>query len=133
MSQENVDALRSVYEEWSKGNFKAGADLYDRHVIYIPRAEMPDTEVSYLGTEGIAEYMRGQLGAWTKLTITAEELIEAGDSVVVGARWRGEGHESGALGESLGFHVWTFRGRAVIRLELFGYRAEALEAVGLSE
>jgi hypothetical protein len=41
--------------------------------------------------------------------------------------------ESGALPELRYFHVWSFRGATVIRLENFRERAEALESVGLGD
>jgi ketosteroid isomerase-like protein len=125
--------LRAVYDQWGKGNFLAGVELYDQHVLYVPLAGLPDAAAPYLGPEGIREYMRRQLQAWTSLTIAAEEFIEAGDSVVVAAHWHGVGRESVAPVEARLFHVWTFRGRSVTRLELFQDRAEALKAVGLRE
>jgi ketosteroid isomerase-like protein len=132
MSQENVDAVRAVYDEWAKGNFRAGVDLYDALVLFIPLQDFPAAG-HYLGREGVSEFMRGFLAAWTKLTMTAEELFAAGDSVVVTTRWRGVGKESGAVTEKRVFDVWTFRGEAVTRVEFFPERAEAYEAVGLSE
>ena len=132
MSRENVDAVRAVYAEWEKGNLGAGLDLYDRDVLFMPGPDWTDTG-RYLGTEGIREFMLGYLDAWINLTYAAEELIAAGDSVVVAVHQRGVGTESGAAVEWRGFHVWTFRGRSVIRLEAFPNRAEALEAVGLRE
>jgi ketosteroid isomerase-like protein len=77
--------------------------------------------------------MRAYLDAWTDLTYAAEELIEAENSVVVAIYQRGVGRGSGAPTEWRAFHVWTFRGRSVIRLEAFPNRAKALEAVGLRE
>jgi ketosteroid isomerase-like protein len=53
--------------------------------------------------------------------------------VVVAVRQRGVGRESGAPAELPYFQVWTFRGRAVIRLEQFRDRDDALEAVGLRD
>ena len=98
---------------------------------------MPGSEATemgrYLGTEGIGEFTRGYLDAWTNLTFAAEELIEAENSVVVAVQQRGVGTGSGAPTAWRGFHVWTFRGPSVIRLEVFPSRAEALEAVGLRE
>ena len=133
MSQENVEAVRAVYEEWAKGNFRAGGDLWDRRVVFVPIGELPDTG-DYFGLEGVTTFMRAFLQPWTNFTITAEELIEAGDSVVVVARQRGTGRASGLVAElEQQFQVWTFRGRTVIRFEAFRERAEALEAVGLSE
>ena len=132
MSRENVDALRAVYGEWRKGNLRAGRDLYDPDVLFIPGPDWSDAG-RYLGVEGITDFMRTYLDAWTKLSYAAEELIEAENSVVVAVHQRGTGTESGAQTEWRGFHVWTFRGARVIRLEAFPDRAQALKAVGLRE
>ena len=132
MSQANVDTVRVVYEEWAKGNFRAGADLLDRHVLYISPENFPE-QGPFLGREGVREFMQGWLGPFEHFSIAAEEVIEAGDSVVIAACQRGVGKESGVATKLRFFHVWTFRGGAVIRLEFFVDRAEALEAAGLSE
>ena len=134
MSQTNVETLRAVYEEWANGNFRASEDLWDQRALYIP-ARTPDTPDTgyYLGPEAIREFMREWLKAWTRLTIAAEEFVEAESHVVVRARQQGSGRESGVAVDMLHFHVWTFRGRKVTRFEVFQTRAEALEAVGLSE
>ncbi len=134
MSQENIEALRAVYEEWAKGNFGAGGDLWDERTLFIP-AQTPETPETgyYLGPDDIREFMREWLKPWTKLSISAEEFVEAESSVVVRARQRGSGQESGVAVDLLQFHVWTFRGRNVTRFETFSNRSEAIEAVGLSE
>ena len=69
----------------------------------------------------------------TRLTIEAEEIMDAWDSVVVAVLQRGVGGGSGAATEFRYFHLWSFRGPKVIRLENFRHRAEALEAAGLRE
>ena len=133
MSQANVDALRAVYDEWAKGSFRVREDLWDRHVLFKPVAELPGGGV-YVGQEGVAEFTRSFFQAWTSFSIVAEELIEAGDSVVVAARQRAVGRESGLEADmGLQFQVWTFRGPSVVRFEAFADRAEALAAVGLNE
>jgi ketosteroid isomerase-like protein len=88
---------------------------------------------TYLGPEGVAEYTRGFLEPWSRITIDAEEISEAGDSVVVAVWQRGTGTGSGAVTEFRYFHVWSFRGSRVIRFETFRERAEAIEAAGLRE
>jgi ketosteroid isomerase-like protein len=132
MSRENVEVVRAIYEEWGKGNFRAGGELWDGRVVFVPGPEVPDVG-DYLGPEGITEFMTGWLRQWATYTIAADELIEAGDSVVVTTRQRGVGRGSGVAADVQEFHVWTFRGRKVIRFEAFQERAEALEAVGLRE
>ncbi len=132
MSQENVETVRDVYERWSQGDFRTSVDVLDPLVLFVLRPEFPDAG-TYLGLERLAEYTRGLLEPWTRFTIEAEEITDAGDSVVVAVLQRGVGGGSGAASEFRYFHVWSFRGRKVIRLENFRDRAEALEAVGLRE
>jgi len=132
MSQENVEIVRAVYDEWGKGNFRAGVDLYDPLVLFVAHPNMPEAG-HYLGTDGIEGFFRGFLNPWRNLTFAADDLIETQNSVVAAVHQQGIGRESGIAVEIRFFHVWTFRGHAVIRLETIPDRAEALEAVGLSE
>jgi ketosteroid isomerase-like protein len=132
VSPKNIAAVRAVYKEWGKGNFRAGVDLLDPHVLFILRPEFIDAG-TFFGVEGVGDYMRGFLAAWTNLTIAAGEFIEAGDTVVVAVHQRGVGLESDIRVEMQYFQVWTFRGRTVVRLENIWDRAQALEAVGLPE
>lgn len=132
MSQENVEAISGVYEGWSEGDFRASLDVLDPLVLFVVRPEFPDAG-TYLGLERLAEYMRGFLEPWTRITIEAEEIADAGDSVVVAVRQRGVGGGSGVATELRYFHLWSFRGRKVIRLEILRERAEALVAAGLRE
>lgn len=130
MAAENVEAVRAVYERWGAGDFSAGPELFDPHLVFIMRPQFPDSGV-YLGPEEVARYMRGFLEAWTRVTIEAEEIVEAGDSVIAAVAQRGTGTGSGAETELRYFHVWSFRGPRVIRWESFRERGEAFASVGL--
>jgi ketosteroid isomerase-like protein len=68
-------------------------------------------------------------GTWDDYSVEAEELLEAGPSVVVILRESGCGKESGAPFEQTHPQLWTFRGDRIIRWDSFQTRAEALEAV----
>jgi ketosteroid isomerase-like protein len=132
MNQENVEAIRGIYERWGEGDFRGGVNLFDSLVLYVVGPEFPNVGV-HLGTDAVAEFMRGFLEPWERITIEAEEIVEAGDSVVVAVWQRGVGAGSGAAAELRYFHVWSFRGGRVIRFENIRTRREALEAVGLTE
>jgi ketosteroid isomerase-like protein len=131
VSGAKAEIIRTVYDRWAEGDFRAGADLFDQHVLFVIRPEFPDSG-AYHGPDGVVEYMHGFLEPWTRITITADEVIAAGDSVVVAVTQIGTGEGSGAATELRYFHVWTFRGTSVIRWESVRERAEALELVGLS-
>ena len=130
MSQENVEIVRRVYDRWAEGDFEEGG-VFDPLIIFVMGRGFPEAG-TYVGTERVAEYMRGFLEPWERLTIRAEEIIQVGDSVVVAVRQEGVGRESGAATEFDYLSVWSFRGGKVIRFETFRESAEAFDAVGLS-
>jgi hypothetical protein len=68
MSQENVEVVRAIYEEWRRGNFRAGVRLYDPFALLVQSAEFPESG-AYLGTQAIREHMRTFLEAWSRVTI----------------------------------------------------------------
>ena len=129
---ENVEMVRAIYERFSEGGFRVSVDLLDRHVVYLMMRDAPDAEV-YVGVEGVAAGTRGLFETWADFTLAAEELIPAGDSVVVRVRQQGVARISGVPSDDHYFSVWSFRGPKVIRIETFRQRAQALEAAGLSE
>ena len=133
MSQETVDVVRRIFDDWGRGDFGAAVDFFDPHVLLVLRPEFPDAG-AYLGPDAIATYMRRDLlASWNDFAMQGEDFIDAGDSVVVQIHQRGVGVSSGVATELRYFQVWTFRGDAIIRIESIGEREQALKVVGLRE
>jgi ketosteroid isomerase-like protein len=132
VSEENVEILRGIYNEWATGNVKAGVELLDPHIVYVNRPGVFEVVTCY-GLNEMQQWMRGFLSAWREYEAHATEFIPAGDSVVVAVRQTALGIDSGVPVEFNVFHLWTFRGAKIIRLETIADRAEALEAAGLHE
>jgi ketosteroid isomerase-like protein len=68
-----------------------------------------------------------------KLRWEPEKFIDAGDRVVAILRVHAKGRGSGVDIERLDGAVWTLREGKLIRLDYYGSKAAALEAVGLRE
>jgi ketosteroid isomerase-like protein len=126
VGEQRVETIRGIYDEWARGNFRAGVELFDPHVVFVEGVG-PDGGV-YVGVEAVKSFMRGFLGAWAQVTIEAQELIPAGDTVVVHARQHATGTAEGVPGDGQYFQVWTFRGDRVIRLDNVPDRERALAA-----
>jgi ketosteroid isomerase-like protein len=131
MSDERVETVRAIYEAWGKGDFRAGTELYDPEILLVQDEGFPERG-SYVGMEGVGRYMRTFLDAWEQVTIEADELTGAGDSVVAAVTQRGVGQGSAAETDFSYFQVWTFRGDKVIRLDVIRERDAAFAAAGLS-
>ena len=124
--------MRRIYDDWGRGNFRAGVELFDPHVLLVLRPEFPDAGL-YVGPDEIANYTRDLLASWESFVMEAEDFVDAGDSVVVQIRQRGVGASSGVVTEVRYFQAWTFRGDAIIRIESIREREQAFEAVGLEK
>ena len=131
MSQANIEAIRTVYEGWGAGDFRAGTELFDSEIELVMRSEFPDSG-TYSGFEGVARYTRGFLDPWERITIEAEELVEAGDCVVAAVFQQGVGKGSRITTEFRYFHLWRLHDGRIVGLETFRDRDAALEAARAS-
>jgi ketosteroid isomerase-like protein len=129
MSQENVELVRRGIQ-----SVEAFWWLLDDHVVWDLR-ESPalDLHGVYVGRDAVIEASRHWWGTWDDYRLDAEELIDAGSSVVVVVHERGRGKGSGAPFEQRHAQVWTFARGRIIRWELFPDKEAALEAAGLRE
>ena len=128
-----METLRRIYERWGDGDFSAGFELYDPFVVLVLRPEFPESGPHY-GRDAIRTYMREDfLRDFAGATISGQEFLDAGDSVVVRVDQRATGPRSGAPVRMSYYQVWTFRAGSVIRIESIMERRDALEAAGLSE
>ena len=130
MSQRPAEIIEGVYERWAAGDFRTH-EVFDPHVVFVLNPPFPEAG-TYQGRDGVAGYMKYFLEPWTRVTIAAEEIVEAGDTVVVSVFQAATGSGSGAPAELRYLQVWTFRGEQAVRLENFMEREEAFAAAGLS-
>ena len=85
------------------------------------------------GPSGVEAATREWFEAWDFYEAEAEEILDAGDSVVVLSRARGRSKYGGVAVEARSGEIWTLRGGKVVRFTGYDTRAEALKAAGLSE
>jgi ketosteroid isomerase-like protein len=129
MSHENVEIARRIWED--ELLFDARSGVMDADFEVHDHA-LPDATVG-LGRVGFKRWTQAWNEAWQSWDIENEKYIDAGEQVVVLTRLRGRGKGSGVQVEEQGGFVISLRAGKVIRLDYFASRAEALEAVGLSE
>lgn len=130
MNEENPEIVRRLVKDvdffWS---------LLDEYVVWDLRraVTVPDLDPVYVGRAAVIAGSRRYWGAWDDYELDAEEVIEVGPSVVVAVSERGRGRGSGVPFERRWAQVFTFQRSRIVRWELFDRKADALEAVGLSE
>jgi ketosteroid isomerase-like protein len=130
MSQENVEIVRAGFEAFNAG--EPDFSIYHPTLVYHPRADEPDP-TPHIGREAFELLARGFLEAFTDLAFDVEELIDAGELVIVSTVMHGRGSASGA--DVTDAYVFVYKLRDGVVVEGWEYRTvqEALKAVGLEE
>jgi hypothetical protein len=88
---------------------------------------------TYVGIEGFKDMWLDWLQPWSTYHTQVEDLIDAGDRVVVLVRDRARRHDSDAEVELMAGSVWEIRDGRIVRVEFCGNREQALEAAGLRQ
>jgi ketosteroid isomerase-like protein len=136
MSQENVDLVRASVAAINRGDLDAALKDFDPYVVIRPDASWPENR-PILGVDAAGSFFEDlmvTLGAGeTGLETAIDDLIDAGDRVVLRYRARVHGQRSGIEDEVVFSQVVTFRRGKCVMLEYFLDHQEALEAAGLSE
>jgi ketosteroid isomerase-like protein len=136
MSQENVEALRWLYEEWAKGNLWALREIADPNIEWewSPRMTRFSGEPRiYRGLDEIGATTREWIQAWDSYWMTADDFIEARDEIVVPMHLHARIPGSDRVLEERFAALWTLRDGKALRVRYYDDKAEALEAAGLPE
>jgi ketosteroid isomerase-like protein len=132
MSQENVEVMRRFFDAFER-------DGLDGLVCQLhPEIEWTTTgafieAATYRGHEEVRGYLGSMLSEFENPRVVPEELIEVGDQAVTSWRFSGRGKQSGAAVELTLTSVSAQRDGKIVSIRNYPDKAEALEAVGLSE
>ncbi len=131
MSQENVERVRASYEFVDREH-EPDFDLLHPDIRWHTRGDLPDTAM-HSGHDGAATLMAEWFGAFDDLHVDVEEVIDAGDRVVVVLRLRGRARGSAHEVDMSETHVVTMRDGKVTEIHEYPTKAEGLKVVGLDE
>ena len=134
MSQENLEAVRGLIGAISRRDYEVVAEYL------APDAQWHNTNVfpgpiTVVGADAIEEFLRDLFEAYRggSSGIEIEELVDGGETVVVGLHGWGHGMSSGVPIDSRWAHAIRFSGVKVVEVNTYGRLSSALEAAGLRE
>jgi uncharacterized protein (TIGR02246 family) len=136
MSRENVEVVQRWAEAFNRRDLDAFLELMDPDVEMVPiLARIEGTEGNtYRGREAVRQWIADLDRDWAEFRTDPQEFRDLGDVVLTLGTWHARGRTSDVVLDSQpGAWVTRLRDGRVVRHETFTDRAEALEAVGLSE
>lgn len=136
MSAENVEIVRRLAEDFKHRRHERPFEVYAEDIVWDASGfEGMISEIAdiYHGHEGVRRFWRLWLEAWSDIEFEVEDIVDAGDHVVMLIRnQRMWGRHSGLeVGIEPYAHVYTFRDGLVVRWRAYRDQESALAAVGI--
>ena len=142
MSRESVELVRAIFDLWNSADAwgDARTGKLDPRLIALTAPDATydmsrrtfNPEI-YEGHAGLVRLRRDIDEVWEAWSRTTEQIIDAGERVVVIETVRGRGRGSGVEVTQRGAFIYTVRDGQVIHVELYPDPQAALKAVGLEE
>ena len=132
MSAENVEMVRRGIEAFNRGDLDAALRGAHAGIEWHDQPELPGATIHH-GIEATKEHLRSALRDLPGYRVDAEELLDAEAHVVLCGRISARGRASDVPVERPYVATYTIEAGLMRCVRIFGNRAEALGAAGLSE
>ena len=134
MSQENVEVVQSAFAGFIRGDTDAVLQVCANDIVITQPPELPGVSPRQYGHSGVLEAFAIWPEQWDEFRIEPPRVIaDPGDHVVVAARTRGRGKQSGVEVDMEFAFLFTVREGKIAEWQIFVSEDQALEAAGLSE
>jgi ketosteroid isomerase-like protein len=133
MSRDDADRIRRAFEVWNESGPAAVTEqFWAEDAVYREGPGWPDAGV-YRGRAAARERMQALIDLLGPIEVRLDELIEVGDGRFVACtRMVGEGARDAPYTQSFAV-VHRLRDGLIVETDYYLDRAQALQAVGLSE
>lgn len=121
MSQENLIITNKIYDEFNRGNYSGVLDFFDADFEWVAADHSPLADRSpYRGLDEVREGVFDRIAAgFEYLRIRADEVLDAGDKVVMLGYYDGIFKASGKQFQAQVAHVWTFASDKAVKFQQY--------------
>lgn len=114
-SDSNTDLLRSVYAAFARGDIPTVLAALASDIEWTEAAGFPYCGI-YRGPDAVLTHVFMPLGTeWAGFTVTPEEFVASGDTVVALGTYSGTYKATGRSFQAPFAHVWKLRGGKIVR------------------
>jgi ketosteroid isomerase-like protein len=132
VSRDNTEIVRLAVDAFNKRDLESVVGYFAPNIDWHDQRELPGARVHH-GPDSVLAHFRSVMEDIVAYHFDLKTARERGDQVVICALISGRGRKSGVAVEREAHFVYTLNDESIMRVEIFGTEAEALEAAGLSE
>jgi ketosteroid isomerase-like protein len=132
MSQENVDLVRGIYEDFGTGNIAGVLGRMAPDMEWNEAENFPyDDGNPYVGADAIVSGVFMRLGGeWDGFAARPKEFLDAGDTVVVLGRYGGTYKGTGKPLDAQLCHVWRVKEGKAVHFQQYTDTLQAARVTG---
>lgn len=121
MSQENINAVLSIYSAFAQRNVQAVFDRFDPAIEWIAADNSPAAKGSpYHGLDEVRDGVFGLICEdFPELTMRVDEVLDAGDKIVVLGIYDGVRRTTGKRFHAQFAHIWTIASGKAVKFQQY--------------
>ena len=131
MSEDNVSVVRGMYEAFGKGDIAGVIAALDPQIEWLEAENFIYADGNpYIDPQAVLEgvFMR-IVAEWEGFTVTAKEILDAGEMVVGHGYYSGTFKKNGGSVRAQFAHLFTLREGKVVKFQQYTDTAQFLQAV----
>jgi ketosteroid isomerase-like protein len=121
MSQENVALVEAIYAAFGAGDVPGVLSRMSPDIVWNEAENFPYADRNpYLGPEAVLTGVFARIGTeWDGFTVVPDDLLDAGDAVVVLGRYKGVFKATGRALDAQLVHVWRVEDGKVVAFQQY--------------
>lgn len=132
MSKENVAVVKGIYDAFGAGNVPAVLGAMAPGIIWNEAENFPYADRNpYVGPQAILEGVFGRvLADWEGFQVVPDEILDAGDTVVMLGRYVGAHKVTGKAHNPQIVHVWRLKDGKATQFQQYADTLHVARAAG---
>ena len=132
MASVNVELVRGVYEAFAKGDIMGVLGRMSPKIVWNEAENFPYADGNpYIGPEAVVGGVFARCGGeWDGFAVVPEEILDAGEAVVVLGRYKGTYKATGRPQNTQVVHVWRVEGGKLARFQQYADTLQVARVMG---
>lgn len=132
MSESGVDVVRGIYDAFGAGDVPGVLGRMSPEIVWNEAENFPYADGNpYVGPEAVLNGVFARcIGEWDGFGVEVDEILDAGETVVVLGRYVGTFKETGREQRTQLVHVWRVEDGKVVRFQQYADTLQVARVTG---
>lgn len=129
---QSIELIRGIYAAFAAGNIPAVLGAFDPAIVWNEAENFPYADGNpYIGPEAVLHGVFARCGGeWHGFSVSIDELVDAGETVVALGRYHGIYKATGRGQNTQVVHVWRIRSGKVIQFQQYADTLQVARVTG---